>query len=78
MNSDLRSFGHQVLDNTEGELTSLVILATYGETKGCTMIAGYMSKIEASLTNAMSQKPEFRKAFESAWIEATKEEIDSN
>lgn len=78
MKPDLRALGHQVLDETEGELTSLVILATYGEAKGTTMIAGWTNKIVSALAHAMKQNPEFRRNFEDAWASITEAEINLN
>lgn len=77
-NINLASLGHQVLDDQEGEVTSVILLTTTKEGKGSVMIAGYMNGIVSSIANAMKAQPEFRKAFECAWTEATKAEIGMN
>lgn len=78
MKHDLKALGHQALDETKGELTSLVILATYGEAKGTTLIAGWTNKITSALAHAMKENPEFRRNFEEAWAAITEVEINLN
>ena len=77
---DLRNLGHDVLNqtNNEGEMTSLVLLTTYGGTKGTTVIAGEPRKICESLAEAMHNNPPFREMFETAWAAITKAQVGLN
>ena len=74
---DLRLLAHQGLDETTGELTSLVVITTHNDGVQV-MIGGYTPKIISSLAVAMHNNPEFRRYFEEAWAACTKVEAGLN
>lgn len=77
-NIDLKELAHQIVDDQNGEITSLVLLTTTASGTGCTAIMGSLSDIAVSIARAMDANPQFKELFESAWSAVTKNQIGLN